>query len=180
VEEQIEHALGFARAIEAVPWSRALDLGSGGGVPGLVLAVAHPSSTWVLLDGQARRVAFLTEAIDRLALADRVQAVHARAEDAGRDPGLRGQLDLVTARSFGPPAVVAECAAPLLRVRGHLVVSEPPASQGERWPADGLTGLGMRLVRVTSAPAYAVLEQVDPASDRYPRRAGVPARRPLF
>jgi 16S rRNA (guanine527-N7)-methyltransferase len=181
VEDHIEHALGFARAVgDDIP-SRALDLGSGGGVPGLVLAVTWPESAWVLLDGQARRVAFLARAITRLGLADRVEALHARAEEAGRDPDLRGAFDLVTSRSFGAPPVVAECAAPLLRVGGRLVVSEPPESSGERWPAAPLADLGLVNERtIGGAATYTVLRQASPAPERYPRRPGIPERRPLF
>ena len=179
VGHHVEHALAFASAVDG-SLGRALDLGSGGGVPGLVLALEWPGSTWVLLDAQARRVAFLTDAIARLGLQARVHAVHQRAEDAGRDPALRASFDLVTARSFGPPAVVAECGAPLLRLGGHLVVSDPPASAGARWPADGVARVGLVLERVTSEPALAVLRQAEPCPDRYPRRPGIPARRPLF
>lgn len=162
------------------PPVRALDLGSGGGVPGLVLASTWPDTVWVLLDGQARRVTFLQSAILRLGCADRVDAVHARAEDAGRDPRWRASFGLVTSRSFGRPAVVAECGAPFLHLGGHLVVSEAPAASGERWPAAGVAQLGLALERTTADPSFALLRQASPCPDRYPRRPGVPQRKPLF
>ena len=67
----------------------------------------------------------------------------AAAEDAGRDAEWRGGFDLVTARSFGAPAVVAECGAPFLRVGGRLVVSEPPSDGPTRWPVEGLAAVGL-------------------------------------
>ena len=181
MEEHIAHARGFAAGVDEPP-ARAIDLGAGGGVPGLVLALEWPQSAWVLLDAQARRVTFLVEAITRLDLGERVVALHARAEDIGRDPTHRSSYDLVTARSFGPPGVVAECAAPLLRVGGTLVVSEPPGSTGDRWDAPILAELGLALDGITRAGAagYAVLRQAAATSDRFPRRTGVPERRPLF
>ena len=181
MEDHVEHSRGFADALPGAMPRRCLDLGSGGGVPGLVLADLWPDSEWVLLDGQGRRVTFLQESIERLALGSRVTAVHARAEDAGRDPGFRASFDLVTARSFGAPAVVAECAAPLLRVGGRLVVSEPPDSTGERWETPELSRLGLQVERVvTPASTFAVLEQAEVCPSRFPRRPGVPERRPLF
>jgi 16S rRNA (guanine527-N7)-methyltransferase len=158
----------------------ALDLGSGGGVPGLPLALHWPLSNWVLLDGNERRTAWLAEAVQTLDLADRVRVVRARAEEAGRDSTLRGGFDVVTARSFGPPAVTAECASPFLRIGGVLVVSEPPAEVG-RWTVDGLAQLGLGIGgRSSGAPWMQVLVQERPCPERFPRRVGIPAKRPLF
>ena len=119
---QIEHARGFASTRERAPDSF-LDLGSGGGLPGLVLALEWPRAYAVLLDAMAKRTEFLRTACTRLGISERVEVRCARAEDAGRDPALRGRFDVVTARSFGPPAVTAECAAGLLRPGGELIVS---------------------------------------------------------
>ena len=118
VAPQIAHALAFGTVA-----SPALDLGSGGGLPGLVLAEADPDSTWVLLDSRSRSVVFLREAVATLGLGDRVEVLEARAEDAGRALSHRGRYHLVVARGFAPPAVTAECAAPLLVAGGRLVVS---------------------------------------------------------
>jgi 16S rRNA (guanine527-N7)-methyltransferase len=117
-----------------------------------------------------------------------------RAEAAGRDPGLRGNFDGVLARSFGRPAVVAECAAPLLKTGGWLVVSEPPGNSPDdrpdpssdlpvaaRWPAEPLRQLGLVPDRLVHEEfGYQTLRQADPCPDRFPRRDGVPAKRPLF
>ena len=179
VEAHVAHAEGFARAWGAAPPDRVVDLGSGGGVPGLVLALRWPDTSFVLLDASERRTAFLADAAANLA-PGRVEVRRARAEEAGRDPELRAGADLVTARAFGPPAVTAECAAPLLRVGGRLVVSEPPEGES-RWPWEPLAALGLvplRQVRTTAV--YAVLVLGAPCPDRFPRRVGVPAKRPLF
>lgn len=177
VGEHVRHALGFARAVPSPPSGPALDLGSGGGLPGLVLAVAWPSTRWVLLDANLRRTAALQEAVERLDLADRVDVVRARAEEAARDDRWRGRFSLVAVRSFGPPAVVAECAAGFLVVGGTLVVSEPPAPAASRWP-DDVAVLGLR--STAALDGFQVLHQVEVCPDRYPRRVGIPAKRPLF
>jgi 16S rRNA (guanine527-N7)-methyltransferase len=205
--EQIDHALGFAHAFEqaraaqapsgtepgvrSVP-DRWLDLGTGGGLPGLVLAEHWPNSAAVLLDSAERRTAFLSEAVHDLDWEGRVRVVRARAEDAGRDPELRAWADAVWARSFGSPPVTAECAAPFLRPGGLLVVSEPPIADSEsppqvtgltaaRWPREGLAGLGQEpLVTVRGRYGYQVIVQSEPCPERFPRRSGVASKRPLY
>ena len=165
---------------------RCLDLGSGGGVPGLVLACARPGWTAVLLDARERRCRFLREAAVALGLDGRVEVVEARAEAAARRPDLREQVDAVVARSFGPPAVTAECATAFLRVGGRLVVSEPPegsdsAGGPERWPAAGLDSLGLSLpVRCGTGEASFACFEKQRLDDRWPRRVGLPAKRPLW
>jgi len=178
VAEHLEHADRFRRAAGSPSPARALDLGSGGGVPGLALALAWPSSQWVLLDASLRRTNFLGDAVGRLGLADRVNVVRGRAEDLAHDPEFRNHHDLVVARSFGQPAVVAECGAAFLVRGGRLVVSEPPGSTGERWPSQALIALGLGPARVRDG--CAVMVRGSPCPDRFPRRTGVPAKRPLF
>jgi 16S rRNA (guanine527-N7)-methyltransferase len=177
---QIEHARGFASTRERAPGSF-LDMGSGGGLPGLVLALEWPDARGVLLDAMAKRVEFLRDACIRLGLDDRIEVVGARAEDAAREPVLRGRFDLVTARSFGPPAVTAECAAGFLAPGGALIVSEPPEDDARRWPVDGLAELGMVLEPPpTPALRFVTIRRSTAVPERYPRRVGVPGKRPLW
>ena len=150
-------------------------------MPGLVLATALPDWRWDLVEAGARRAAFLERAVQELGLLDRVRVRHLRAEELGRTDAERGRADAVTARSFGPPAVTAECGAPLLRPGGVLVVSEPPDGAGDRWPADGLATVGLAVAeRRPGPPAVAVLVQDGPCPPRFPRRPGIPAKRPLW
>jgi 16S rRNA (guanine527-N7)-methyltransferase len=186
VRVHVDHAAGFAAGIGPTP-AQFLDLGSGGGVPGLVLARRWPESRAVLLDARERRCRFLREAVRDLDLAERVIVVWARAEEAGHRDYLRGAFDLVVARGFGPPAVTAECGAPFLRVGGTLAVSEPPDGDSgappdaSRWAAPGLARLGLAVGWSWSDGfRYQALEQVEPCPERYARNPGVPAKRPLF
>ena len=183
----VGHALGFADAVAAVGVSpaspgRCLDLGSGAGLPGLVLALWWPESEWVLLDAGSRRTDFLQEAVARLDLAGRIGVEKGRAEELGHDPRLRGGMNLVVARGFGPPAVTAECAAAFVAVGGLTMVSEPPGGRPDRWPAEGLALVGMAPgPTVTGAGGtYQVLVQRSPCPAPLPRRTGIPAKRPLF
>jgi len=177
--DHVTSATAFLLAAGEPP-RRALDLGSGGGVPGLLLAEAWTETTMVLLDRSSRRASFLRRAVLELGWAERVVVVQADAETAGRDDALRTTMDVVTARSFGPPPVVAECGAPFLRPGGRLLVAEPPDAAA-RWPGDALRTLGLAVGPAVTTPAHVqVLEQRWPLGERFPRRAGVPARRPLW
>lgn len=186
IEPHIVHALAFAEAVEQDP-ARALDLGAGGGLPGLVLAVERwPETRWTFLDAQTKRTRFLAEAVEGLGLENRVEIITDRAEVVGRMAAHRDAYDLVTARSFGAPAVTAECAAPLLAPGGLLIVSEPPQTADERWPAGGVAELGLTapdLLRAGSGdqPVHLVrMRRIGEVDDRFPRRVGIPAKRPLF
>lgn len=180
VDAHVAHSRAFESLVTVVP-ARAVDLGSGAGVPGLILAGRWPESTWVLVDANQRRARFLREAVAGLGLALRVEVAEGRAELLGRDGNHRQRADLVVARGFGPPAVTAECAAPLLRTGGALVVAEPPGGDVRRWPESGLQLLGLVRGGGQIAPvALQRLVQAAPCPARYPRRVGVPAKRPLW
>jgi 16S rRNA (guanine527-N7)-methyltransferase len=196
-EEAVAHSRGFADCISL--GSRVLDLGSGGGLPGLVLAVGRPDLELVLLDSAARRTRFLEASVRQLGLSERVSVLNLRAEEAGRDERFRGRFDVVVSRSFGAPAVAAECARPFMADGGLLVVSEPPTgvtraecevmvetsaapADHDRWPPQGLEALGFSTVGFVRRGAYGfvVLEAVGACPERFPRRPGVPSRKPLF
>ena len=184
--EPSERTLGHARALGEIAAASGastdfcLDLGSGGGVPGLVLALDWPESRWTLLDSNLRSTAFLAEAVTGLGLADRVTAVAQRAEEAGRSPDHRERYSLATARAVAPAAVVAEYLAPLLAADAVAVISEPPGAP-DRWEEKGLATLGLRLAAHASEPvAAAVLRRVGDLPARFPRRTGIAAKRPLW
>lgn len=120
----------------------------------------------------------MQETVVELGWGHRVAVVHGRAEDMARSAFYRGRFDLVTARSFGPPAATAECAVGFLADRGTLAVTEPPGADGSRWPAKGLALLGLSPVGLTDGVQR--LERSAALDDAYPRRSGVPVKRPLF
>lgn len=179
IDDHLVHAQGFVAALADVPaGTRVIDLGSGGGLPGLVIGEARPDLPLVLLDSLERRCALLREAVVHLGWTDRCEVVEGRAEEVGRDPEWRAASGAVTARSFGPPATLAECAAPLLVEGGLLVVSEPPGAP-ERWPSEGLVRLGL-VDEGVGAGGIRRLRQVAACPAEFPRRVGLPAKRPLF
>ena len=191
VTHQVEHAVAYLALSETGDGSGELglylDLGRGGGIPGLVLATLLADTSWVLLDSMVRRTGFLNEAVERLRLGPRVQVVTARAEEVGRDPTHRMRYRTIVARSFAAPPVLAECAAPLLMRGGTAVVSEPPAEPGAtaprtgRWPATSLAQLGLVMdTWAAGPPSFVRLRQADRCPRTYPRAVGVPTRSPLW
>jgi 16S rRNA (guanine527-N7)-methyltransferase len=182
VSRQLDHARDLASAVGPFA-GKLLDLGSGGGLPGLVLFDLWSDASGVLLDAQRRRCDFLQRAIASLDLAARVEVRCGRAEVVAREAELRAGFDLVTARSFGPPAVTAECAVGFVRAGGALVVTEPPDSQVEsRWDSGGLAELGFGAPEPLREGATGAVRLRLPGAvdDRWPRRDGVPAKRPLW
>lgn len=181
VAAHLDHSRAWAEALGDPP-ATFLDLGSGGGVPGLPLALVWPSARATLLDSRQRSVSWIEDAVAQLDWESRVTAICERAEAAGRDPELRERFALVVARGFGPPAVSAECGSPFVSVGGRLSVSEPPGGDPARWPAEQLEDLGLRLAetRVVGEASFVVLDKVEAVADRYPRRVGKPGHRPLW
>ena len=185
IEEHMDHSTRLAVLLEraGVLAGSALDLGSGGGIPGLVLATYFRELSFTFLDSQRRRCEFLNSASVRLSLELDVHCavVHGRAEECARQPTLDGAFDIVVARSFGPPAVVSECAIRFLRVGGRLVVTEPPRPDATRWQPKALLELGFELVQQVSEPLPAViLVRMGAIDETIPRQNGVPRRKPLW
>lgn len=181
LDEHVRHARGFLAVETPEQGRQAVDLGSGNGLPGLVLACAWPSSRWWLVEVSERRCEFLRWAVAALDVGERVEVLEGPAERLGRDERFRGGADLVVARAFGPPAATAECGAAFLCLGGRLVVSEPPEPEPDRWSEVGLRSLGLELsAAIAQRPRLQVLVRSGILADRFPRREGVPRRKPLF
>jgi len=186
IDDHIDHACGFVAAVRSERLAepeRVVDLGSGGGIPALVLVELWKTSKVVMIEANERRAQFLEEEVQR-EVRHRVTILPYRAEIVGRDWTYRQAFEIVTARSFGSPGVTAECASPFLEVGGLLVVSEPPdVPVEERWPQASLDPLGLELLRrfrYRDRYNFACLVKVADCPARYPRRVGIPAKRPLF
>lgn len=181
VTAHLDHARAYLPALprRGTP-GVVMDLGTGGGVPGLPLAAWRDDLRWVLVDAMQKRAAFVDRAASQLGLG--VEVVLGRAEALGRDSALRGTVDVVVSRSLAAPAVAAEYAAPFLVVGGRAVVAEPPGGDPQRWSRGGLARLGMRTgpVLFAATATLQVLEQAEVCPAEFPRRVGVAAKRPLF
>ena len=135
IPEVIEHARQFVTALEGVT-GKVIDIGTGAGVPGLVIAVDLPHLEVVLADRRATRMDALRLGVAALGLGERVSVVTADVDDLARDPAYAGTFDAVVCRGFGPPESTAPLARGLLKNGGRLIVSEPPSPDPSRWSED--------------------------------------------
>ena len=143
IDEVVAHAGSFVTALADVTGT-VLDLGSGGGVPGLVIAEARPDLLVVLVDRRATRTDHLRRLVGRLGWGDRIEVVTA---EVAALVGRRAPVDAAVARGFGPPLTTLAMAAPLVRAGGLVVVSEPPDHDDRRWPAVDVAARGLRARR---------------------------------
>jgi 16S rRNA (guanine527-N7)-methyltransferase len=128
IAEVIDHASAFVQALADVTGT-VVDLGSGGGVPGLVIARARLDLRILLVDRRSARTDHLTRLVRRLELGDRVTVVNADVGELEVNP----PADAAVARGFGSPAVTLQAAVRLVRPGGLIVVSEPPEAHPGRW-----------------------------------------------
>mgnify|MGYP000988904410 CR=1 FL=1 len=157
LRDAIEHARRFVAAIP-VNAGPLIDLGSGGGLPGLVIAWDRPDLQCVLVDRRQKRTDVVQRLVARLGLHDRVRVLCRDLDHLSRDPAFRAGCGVLTARSFGTPEQVLRMSTPLARPGALLLVSEPPGSDGDRW--DRVAALmGWRVLGV--ADGLVRLELVD-------------------
>ena len=164
-----------------------VDIGSGAGFPGLPLKIARPAWRVVLVESKRKKTVFLEHIIDQLGLQE-TDVVWARAEEIGRDPAYREQFDIAVARAVADLAVLVEYALPLLRVGGRFIVQKGADPSDElraaAKPIDVLGGayhstVAYRLPAFDAPLHLVVIEKVSPTPEKYPRRPGMPAKRPI-
>lgn len=141
VDTVIRHALGFAHALDGVSGT-VLDLGTGAGVPGLIVAAARPDLRLVLVDRRAARIDALTRGIRRQHWGDRIEALCADVSGLVGSAVHEGQYAAAVSRGFGPPEETLRYAARAVADGGRVVISEPPQASGSRWDGDTLLAAG--------------------------------------
>jgi 16S rRNA (guanine527-N7)-methyltransferase len=184
LEDHVEDGIGGADLLRELGATSIVDVGSGGGVPGIQLAIELPDAAVHLVESQGWKAEFLRTCARALDLELRVMVHALRAEEAVAELG-RELLDAGTARALAAPLVVAEYLSPLVRVGGSLVLwTTLEQSHDAQVAANELLGLGDPRVHAAPSPlradgAHIVWPKVAACTDRVPRRVGVAARRPL-
>lgn len=180
----------FLDSLSVAPFVRAarrmLDIGSGAGLPGLPLKIVLPHLNVTLLEATGKKIAFLRHIVAQLNLQD-VSLLHARAEDAAHDAAQRAQYDVVVARAVASLATLCEYALPFVRQGGIFIAQKGVAVDEELHAATyAREVLGGRLREIVPVhlpglePRHLVIiEKIAATPNTYPRRAGVPERRPL-
>ena len=169
------------------PEARMIDVGTGAGFPGIPLKLVCPAVRLTLLEATGKKGTFLEHVVGRLALR-RVTVVSARAEDLAHDPTHREQYDVALARAVADLPVVVEYTLPFCKVGGWVIAQKGEAGAAEAWSAQkaiALLGGELRQVMPVELPglpedrSLVVIEKVSPTAAAYPRRPGIPAKRPL-
>jgi 16S rRNA (guanine527-N7)-methyltransferase len=168
------------------PWLL-LDVGAGAGFPGLPLKIVCPELKLTLLEATRKKVEFLLHLVDHLGLSD-VEVVWDRAEVLGQKPHYRERYDVVTARAVAELPVLAELCLPFCRVGGRLIAQKGPEAPAEVEAARGAIerlGGAVRELKQVSLPGQRehriliVVDKAAPTPSQYPRRPGIPNKRPL-
>jgi len=189
-EVQVRHFLDSLSSLLVIgdPGIRAIDVGSGPGFPGLPLKILHPELRLTVLESVGKKVRFLEHITQRLGL-EGVEIVRGRAEELGRDPDYREQFDLVLARAVAALPTLLEYTLPFCRVGGIFLAHKGSKIQQElKLAQKALRLLGgnlrevrdLRLLGLDGLHSLVVIEKVCPTPSRYPRRPGIPAKRPLL
>jgi len=181
-------SLAALPVIDHMAPSEAIDLGSGGGLPALPLAMARPELRWTLVDSVGKKATILAEFAQALNLPN-VTVIADRAEALGRSVAHRERYGLVTARACAAMPVLAELALPLLAIGGSLVAWKGPLSEADEEVRRGeaasvqLGGGRLRIadpgVTALGGHRFVIVPKERATNARFPRRPGEPGRRPL-
>lgn len=166
---------------------RILDLGTGAGFPGIPLKILYPATHFTLVDSLNKRIDFLNLVIDELGL-DNITAIHSRAEDLARNAIFREQYDFVVSRAVANLSVLSEYCIPFVKVGGKFISYKSENALDEidqARNAIGVLGCKKPNLIMFSLPnsdlkrVNVSIQKINPTPDIYPRKAGIPSKKPL-
>lgn len=166
---------------------RCLDVGAGAGFPGLPLKIVRPELKLTLLEATAKKTRFLQHMVAQLGLQD-VQVIHGRAEELGHDPSYREQYDVVLARAVARLNTLSEYCLPFCKLGGRFIAQKSAEATDELQEAEqAIDLLGGAVMQVKAVHIAEIAEhrylinmaKERPTPEKYPRRPGMPSKRPL-
>jgi 16S rRNA (guanine527-N7)-methyltransferase len=190
---QVDHFLDSITIIPAIQKStrgknpRIIDVGTGAGMPGIPVKVLLPDVRLTLLEATAKKVEFLCHIRRRLGLDD-VEIIAGRAEDVAHQEDQREAFDLVLSRAVAPLATLVELTLPFCKTGGIFIAQKKRDIKQELEEAEkAINTLGGRLreIKTIELPEFdderclIIIDKIAETSSKYPRRPGIPAKRPL-
>jgi len=190
----VRHFLDSLSCFRALPWAdlasgaRVIDVGTGAGFPGLPLKIVCPRMRLTLLEATGKKVTFLEHIVGVLGLHE-VEVIHGRAEELGRDPAHREQYDWALARAVVEMPTLAEYLLPLVRVGGAMLAQKGEGAAIEVQASDAATNalggevrhlLPLELRGIAETRYLVVIDKVAATPEKYPRRPGMPKKRPIM
>jgi 16S rRNA (guanine527-N7)-methyltransferase len=162
------------------------DIGTGAGFPGLIMAMARPNMEMTLIESDQKKSTFLQQMVKELQL-NNVTVIKNRVEEIGRDPNFRGNFDYCTSRAVTSVNVLLEYGIPLLKTGGKLLLWKGRNYKNELEQAE--IALELLNAKVIESFHYTLMQDLDrtiveieklaETPQKYPRRTGIPAKRPL-
>lgn len=173
------------RSIELKADYKLIDIGTGAGFPGIPLKIVFPELKITLLDSLNKRVGFLNDVIDELNLND-IEAIHGRAEDIARDKAYRASYDIAVSRAVANLSTLSEYCLPFVKIGGKFVSYKSGDCADEVDNAkSAIHSLGGKINKIdefsysNNSRSFIVIDKVMNTSNKYPRKAGLPSKKPL-
>lgn len=188
IKKHFVDSMSLIKAYDVTKKAYVLDVGTGAGFPGLVLKIAFPNLEVTLLDSLNKRIQFLDAVINRLGLFG-VNTVHGRAEDFAKPGKLREKYDLCVSRAVANLSTLSEYCLPFLKIHGLFISYKSEKVFEEAATAEkAITVLGGKMkeqieFHLPNSDIYrnlVVIEKIKETPEKYPRKAGLPSKEPLF
>ena len=193
VVKHFADSVSLLSAIEIPVHASMIDVGTGAGFPGIPLKIVRPDLNITLLDSLNKRVGFLNEIISSIHLEDTegdIQAIHGRAEELSRSSLYRGQYDFAVSRAVSNISVISEYCIPFLKVNGIFAAYKSGGFAEEKLLYEnGIKKLNAEIdftkefqitgANETADRTFVIIRKTDLTPDQYPRRSGIPEKRPL-